>query len=179
MVSADLRHLRPNAPRARGFPGGSAAPRVKYADLAAFFERLEGTPGRLGMTTILVETLAKVPAEDMVPVVRLLQGAVAPDWEGLEVGLAEKQILKVLAMATGASAKADDSLVRIEALYREKGDLGLAAEDLLRRQGTRKQASLFAQPSDLQVRAVFDTLTTIARTTGTGSQDAKQRLLSK
>lgn len=152
---------------------------MKYADLAGFFERLEGTPGRLGMTTILVEMLAKVPADDMVPVVRLLQGAVAPDWEGLEVGLAEKQILKVLAMATGASAKADDSLVRIEALYREKGDLGLAAEDLLRRAGGRKQASLFAQPSELRVLDVFETLTAIARTTGAGSQDAKQRLLSK
>jgi DNA ligase-1 len=152
---------------------------VKYADLAASFERLEGTPGRLGMTTILVEMLAKVPADDMVAVVRLLQGAVAPDWEGLEVGLAEKQILKVLAMATGASAKADDSVARIEALYREKGDLGLAAEDLLKRAGGRKQASLFAQPSSLKVRDVFETLTTIAKTTGTGSQDAKQRLLSK
>ncbi|MFA5944635.1 MAG: ATP-dependent DNA ligase [Candidatus Thermoplasmatota archaeon] len=152
---------------------------MKYADLAAYFERLEGTAGRLGMTTILVEMLAKVPADDMVPVVRLLQGAVAPDWEGLEVGLAEKQILKVLAMATGASAKSDDSVVRIEALYREVGDLGLAAEDLLRRAGGRKQASLFAQPSALRVRDVFATLTTIANTTGTGSQDAKQRILSK
>ena len=152
---------------------------MKYADLAGFFERLEGTPGRLGMTTILVEMLDKVPAEDMVPVVRLLQGAVAPDWEGLEVGLAEKQILKVLAMATGASAKADDSLARIEAIYREKGDLGLAAEDLLRRAGGRKQASLFAQPSALKVGSVFETLVSIAKTTGTGSQDAKQRLLSK
>jgi DNA ligase-1 len=152
---------------------------VKYADLARFFERLEGTPGRLGMTTILVEMLDGVPADEMVPVVRLLQGAVAPDWEGLEVGLAEKQILKVMAMATGASAKSDDSVARIEALYREKGDLGLAAEDLLARAGGRKQASLFAQPSELGVREVFETLTAIARTTGTGSQDAKQRLLSK
>lgn len=152
---------------------------MKYADLAAFFERLEGTPGRLGMTGILVEMLGKVPADDMMPVVRLLQGAVAPDWEGLEVGLAEKQILKVLAMATGASAKADDSVARIEALYREKGDLGLAAEDLLRRTGGRKQASLFAQPSELLVRDVFETLTTIAKTTGAGSQEGKQRLLSK
>ncbi|MEA3135961.1 MAG: ligase 1, partial [Thermoplasmata archaeon] len=161
------------------FPSSPARQRVKYADLAASFERLEGTPGRLGMTTILVEMLDGVPADDMVAVVRLLQGAVAPDWEGLEVGLAEKQILKVLAMATGASAKADDSVARIEALYREKGDLGLAAEDLLKRAGGRKQASLFAQPSSLKVRDVFETLTTIAKTTGTGSQDAKQRLLSK
>jgi DNA ligase-1 len=152
---------------------------VKYAELAAAFERLEATPGRLGMTAILVEFLEKVPAAQMVAVVRLLQGAVAPDWEGLEVGLAEKQILKVLAMATGASAKSDDSLARIEALYREKGDLGLAAEDLLKRAGGRKQASLFGASSGLSVQEVFDILVAIARTGGAGSQEAKQRLLSK
>jgi DNA ligase 1 len=152
---------------------------VKYSELAAAFERLEGTPGRLGMTSILVELLPKVPAGEMVAVVRLLQGAVAPDWEGLEVGLAEKQILKVLAIATGASAKAGDSLTAIEALYREKGDLGLAAEDLLTRAAGRKQASLFGAGSGLTVPDVFATLTAIARTGGAGSQDAKQRLLSK
>jgi DNA ligase-1 len=166
--------------RLRGaFPPPPAAHAVKYADLAAAFERLEATPGRLGMTSILVELLAKVPADEMVAVVRLLQGAVAPDWEGLEVGLAEKQILKVLAMATGASAKSDDSVARIEALYREKGDLGLAAEDLLKRAGGRKQASLFGASSGLTVKEVFDAVTAIAHTGGTGSQDAKQRLLSK
>ena len=152
---------------------------MKYGELAGFFERLEATPGRLGMTAILVEMLEKVPAAQMTPVVRLLQGAVAPDWEGLEVGLAEKQILKVLAMATGASAKSDDSLVRIEALYREKGDLGLAAEDLLKRASGRKQASLFGASSGLTVAEVFSLVTSIANTTGTGSQEAKQRILSK
>jgi DNA ligase 1 len=163
----------------RLFPPPQAARGVRYSDLAAAFERLEATQGRLEMTRLLVELLGKVPAVEMVPVVRLLSGAVAPDWEGLEVGLAEKQILKVLASIGGASAKADDSLARIEALYREKGDLGLAAEDLLRRVGGRKQASLFGASSGLTVPEVFATLTQIARTTGAGSQDAKQRLLSK
>lgn len=152
---------------------------MKYSELAAAFERLEATSGRLGMTSILVELLPKVPAAEMTAVVRLLQGAVAPDWEGLEVGLAEKQILKVLAIATGASAKAGDSLTAIEALYREKGDLGLAAEDLLKRVSGRKQASLFGAGSGLTVPEVFATLTSIANTGGAGSQDAKQRLLSK
>lgn len=152
---------------------------MKYAELAGVFERLEATPGRLGMTSILVEALEKVPAAEMTAVVRLLQGAVAPDWEGLEVGLAEKQILKVLAMATGASAKADDAVARIEALYREKGDLGLAAEELLAKVAGRKQASLFGASSGLTVAEVFATVTSIARTGGAGSQDAKQRLLSK
>lgn len=150
---------------------------VKYAELAGFFERLEGTSGRLEMTAILVEMLGKVPKGDVVAVVRLLQGAVAPDWEGLEVGLAEKQILKALAIAQGASTKSEEALAKLERLYHEKGDLGLAAEVVLSA-GARKQSSLFASES-LTVKQVYATLVDIAKTTGTGSQEGKQRLLSK
>ena len=152
---------------------------MKYSDLAAAFERLEATPGRLGMTAILAELLAKVPPAEMAAVVRLLQGAVAPDWEGLELGLAEKQILKLLAGVAGATGKADAAVAKVEALYREKGDLGLAAEEVLRHAAGRRQASLFGASSGLTVPEVFGLLTTIANTTGTGSQEAKQRLLSK
>ncbi|MES2155695.1 MAG: ATP-dependent DNA ligase [bacterium] len=148
-----------------------------YSRFAQFCERLEGTPGRLDMTRILAELLAEVKGPDVEAVVRLVQGAVAPDWEGLEVGLAEKQILKALAIASGGSTKSDETLGRLEAEYRAKGDLGLLAEAVLGQRG-RKQASLFG-PSELTVADVFATLQAIARTTGAGSQEAKQRLLSK
>ncbi|HUR62770.1 MAG TPA: ATP-dependent DNA ligase [Candidatus Thermoplasmatota archaeon] len=151
---------------------------MKYAELAAFFERLEATSGRLDMTRILVEMLERVPKTQMTATIRLLQGAVAPDWEGLEVGLAEKQILKALAIASGASAKSADAVEQLTTLYKEKGDLGLAAEAVLGAAGGRKQASLFGAES-LTVPAVFATLQAIAHTGGTGSQDAKQRLLAK
>jgi DNA ligase-1 len=144
---------------------------VKYADLAAAFERLEATPGRLGMTSILVELLGKVPASDMVAVVRLLQGAVAPDWEGLEVGLAEKQILKVLAGSTGKDL--DD----VTKVYRDAGDLGLAAEALLGK--TKGRQATLGGTSDLTVAEVFRTLVVVAHTGGAGSQEKKQRLLAK
>lgn len=149
---------------------------MQFAELAHAFERLESTSGRLGMTAILVDLLGKVPKSDLHAVVRLLQGAVAPDWEGIEVGVAEKQILKVLALATGGSAKSEEAVGRMEKLYHDKGDLGLAAEAALA--SGRKQASLFGAQA-LTVRQVFATLQELAATTGTGSQDAKQRLLSK
>ncbi len=150
---------------------------LSYSRFAQFCERLEETSGRLEMTRILAELLGEVKGDEMVAVVRLLQGAVAPDWEGLEVGLAEKQILKALAMASGASTKSDEALAKLDKMYREKGDLGLAAEEVLGARGN-KQASLFG-PSSLTVADVFATLQEIARTTGAGSQEAKQRLLSK
>jgi DNA ligase 1 len=150
---------------------------VKYSALAAFFDRLERTPGRLEMTAILVELLQEVPRRDIVAVVRLLSGQVAPDWEGLESGLAEKQILKALALAQGGSSKSEEALARLERLYQEKGDLGLAAEAVVGGKGKR-QASLFGAEA-LTVAQVFHTVQDIARTTGAGSQEGKQRLLSK
>ncbi|MCA1818956.1 MAG: hypothetical protein LC620_02705, partial [Halobacteriales archaeon] len=130
---------------------------MKYAELAAFFARLEAESGRLGMTGILVEMLQKVPKTEVTAVVRLMQGAVAPDWEGLEVGLAEKQILKALALATGGSAKSEAHIEKLTALYQQKGDLGLAAEAALGKDGGRKQASLFGAEA-LTVKGVYATL---------------------
>lgn len=155
-------------------PGGVGAT-VRFAELASFFDRLERTSGRLEMTAILAEMLGKVPKGDLPVVVRLLQGAVAPDWEGVELGVAEKTILKVLAQATSGS-RSEESLGRIEKLYVEKGDLGLAAEAALG--GGKKQASLFGG-SELTVKGAFAVLQEIAATTGAGSQETKQRLLAK
>lgn len=148
-----------------------------YSRFAQFCERLEATQGRLEMTRILAELLQEVGRDDIEAVVRLLQGAVAPDWEGLEVGLAEKQILKALAMASGGSTKSQQTMTALEKSYRDKGDLGLAAEAVLGARG-RIQSSLFGPPA-LSVQDVFATLQHIARTTGAGSQESKQRLLSK
>jgi DNA ligase-1 len=151
---------------------------VQYAELASFFERLEQTPGRLDMTRILVELLGRVKKGEMVATVRLLQGAVAPDWEGVEVGLAEKQILKALAIASGASTKSEEAIAELTRVYHEKGDLGLAAEAVLGQKGGKKQASLFGA-APLSVAEVFGQLQAIAHTGGAGSQEAKQRLLAK
>src|SRR5207253_6770558 len=112
------------------------------------------------MTRILVELLGHVGKGEMVPTVRLLQGAVAPDWEGVEVGLAEKQILKALAIASGASTKSEEAIAELTALYHEKGDLGLAAEAVLGRAGGKKQASLFGAET-LTVTGVFSQLQAI------------------
>jgi DNA ligase-1 len=151
---------------------------MHYSELAAFFERLEGTSGRLDMTRILVEMLDKVRKGEMVATVRLLQGAVAPDWEGVEVGLAEKQILKALAIASGASTKSEEAIAELTKVYHDKGDLGLAAEAVLGHKGGRKQASLFgAEPPT--VASVFKQLQELAAIGGAGSQEAKQRLLAK
>ncbi|MHB8632411.1 MAG: ATP-dependent DNA ligase [Thermoplasmatota archaeon] len=144
---------------------------MRFSQLASFFRRLEEVSGRLEMTTILVELLGEVPVGEMVAVVRLLQGSVAPDWEGLELGLAEKQILKVLAGVAGRP------VVEVETRYHEVGDLGLTAEAILSHHASR-QASLVERTS-LTVPGLFSQLTAIAHMGGSGSQAAKQAALTQ
>ncbi len=156
---------------------------MEYADLAAFFDRLEGTTKRLEMTAILVEMLGELAVDEMAPAVRLLQGKVAPDWEGIELGLAEKLVLQVLARAAGLNVKAD-GIQKATAVYHDTGDLGLAAERLIQRKGGAAQVGLmaFGEPDEspgLRVGEVFDRLLAIAQVQGSGSQDTKQKLLFK
>ncbi len=146
---------------------------MEYARLASFFERLEATTKRLEMTSILCEMLGEVEPSEMLPVVRLLQGKVAPDWEGLELGLAEKLVLQGLARATAVD------LERVTKTYQDAGDLGAAAQALLGTQSKSRQSGLFSfedTSTSLPITAAFAKLVEIATTTGTDSQSKKQRL---
>ncbi len=145
---------------------------VEYQELAGFFRRLEETSKRLELTGILVELFDDLQPEEFHPVAYLLQGKVAPDWEGIELGLAEKMILRAIRDESGRSD--------ITELYHETGDLGLAAEQALESAGSgqTKQASLFGSDAPT-VSEVFGRLKDIAAVTGSGSQDKKLALLRK
>lgn len=140
--------------------------------MAGFFERLEDTPKRLEMTGILVEALDALKPSEFEAMAYLLQGKVAPDWEGIELGLAEKMILRALEEETGRKD--------LKALYHKVGDLGLAAEQALEATGGPKQASLFGDVDDAPtVTEVFERLRDIAVVAGSGSQEKKMTLLRK
>ncbi len=143
---------------------------MEYAELAAVFQRLEETSKRLELTGILVELFDALQPDEFEPVAYLLQGKVAPDWEGIELGLAEKMILRAI---TDESGRRD-----IQQLYHDVGDLGLAAEQSLEGTGGPKQASLFGSDAPT-VAEVFGRLREIAAVEGSGSQDKKLALLRK
>src|SRR6266516_6766089 len=100
-------------------------------------------------------------------VVYLTQGRIHPDYTGIELGLAEKMVIRVLAHATGIEE------ARVERMWKEKGDLGLVAEEAI---VARRQKPLESTPlTTARVHALLDA---IARAGGEGSQDRKIRLLS-
>jgi len=140
---------------------------MEFARVVEVYERIESTSKRLEMTDLLVGLLRETPKEDLDKVVYLTQGRIHADYEGIELGLAEKMVIRVLAHATGLEE------ARVQRLWKDKGDLGLVAEEAL---AARRQKPLETAP--LTTAKVYANLDAIAREGGEGSQDRKIRLLS-
>jgi DNA ligase-1 len=138
---------------------------MEYAKIAEVYERLEATSKRLEMTEILAGLLRAVPKHEVKLVVLLTRGKVAPDFEGVEFGLAEKLVVKALYEATRV-AGLDES-------YLKSGDIGELAEAAVR---GKKQTALFTR--DLDLARVFQTLKNIAEIKGGGTQDARMKMLA-
>src|ERR687889_1617205 len=128
---------------------------------------METTSSRLALTDHLVSLLKITPVELIDKVVYLIQGKLYPDYEGIELGLAEKMAIRALAYSAGVEVSI------IEGIYRRTGDIGLAAEEVMK---TKNQTTLFSEK--MTVERVYYTLDRIARTTGSGSQEIKMRLVS-
>lgn len=135
---------------------------MQFIELAKVMGSLEKTRSRNEMTEILAEFFKRLDKEDIKRACYLLQGRIAPPFEGLEVGLGEKYVIESIARATGYSQN------KVDELYKKKGDLGLVAEELLKR---KKQTSLFTK--NMEIREVFDLFTKIAKLGGQGSLDNK------
>src|SRR2546422_9178519 len=98
---------------------------MQFARVVDAYEKIEATTQRLEMTELLVGPLRETPKEDLDKVVYLTQGRIHPDYEGIELGLAEEMGMRVLAHAAGM----DDA--RIGRLWEEEGDYGLVAQEAI------------------------------------------------
>lgn len=140
---------------------------MDFRPLVETFEQMEQTSSRLALTAHLVELLKKTPADVIDKVTYLIQGKLYPDYEGIEMGLAERMALRAIASSSGRN------LSEVEAIYRETGDIGDTAGKAM---VTKNQSTLFSEP--MTVERVYSTFDRIARTTGAGSQETKLRLVS-
>jgi DNA ligase-1 len=115
----------------------------------------------------LVELFQKTPPEIISKIVYLIQGKLRPDFEGIELGLAEKLAIHALAKSSGIPIK------KINSVYAEDGDLGDAAAKILVQ---KTQTTFLAQ--DITAERVYETLYKIARLEGQRSQDMKMKYVS-
>jgi DNA ligase-1 len=128
---------------------------------------MEQTSSRLALTDYLVSLLKITPPDIIDKVIYLIQGKLYPDYEGIELGLAGKMAIRILAYSSGLSIAA------VEEIYRKTGDLGDTASEVMK---SKNQTTLFADK--MTVERVYLTLDRIARTVGSGSQEVKLRLVS-
>ncbi len=140
---------------------------MKFAEITDCFRRMECTTKRLELTDILVELLKKTPTQVVVKVVYLIQGKLRPNFEGIELGIAEKLAMKSISKSSGITVK------KIEDDYKLGGDLGITAANIMEQ---KTQTTFSAEAVTLE--RVYDTLLRIAKLQGKGSQDMKIKYIS-
>ena len=124
------------------------------------FELMEATKSRLALTDYLVSLIHNTPSTIIDKVIYLIQGKLRPDYEGIELGIAEKMIIRALSCALSVDISS------IEEAYRQTGDLGDAARKIISSKENKKTTRF-------TVEHIYSTLEVIARTSGAGSQELK------
>lgn len=133
---------------------------MTFSQLATYLERLEKTPSRNTMTEILAELFRHAKPREISEICYLLQGRTVPLYEAVEFGIADKFMIRAIAQAYGVSEE------DVHKQFKKLGDMGAAAEAMHKGKGT------------LTVSDVFARLDTLARVSGTGSQEKKIGLLA-
>lgn len=137
-----------------------------FEQVAQYYEKLEGTSSRLSLVDIMAELISNAKPDEVKNLIYMTQGVLAPPFEGIQVGIAEKFAEHAIAMATGYTNE------NVVVTYRKTGDMGLAAEEFIKKTKLRTMSK-----KKLSVNDVFELMFKIAKTSGAGSQDAKIKTL--
>ncbi|MGC8547670.1 MAG: ATP-dependent DNA ligase [Candidatus Micrarchaeia archaeon] len=138
-----------------------------FEEVAKYYEKLESISSRLAMVDTLAEMLGKAKKDEIKNLIYMTQGTLAPPFEGLEIGIAEKLAEEAIGIATGASKE------EISSSFRKTGDLGISAEQFIQSSKLRRMSR-----SKPELNDVFMTMLKIAKTSGEGSKDIKIKSLA-
>lgn len=139
-----------------------------FSDVAKVFSEIEQRSGRLEMTGILSELFKRTDTREISKLIYLCQGILAPPYEGIDLGLGEKFAIAAIAASAGYSKS------EVDRKYKSLGDLGLVAEELMKK---KKQQALSSREMD--VIYVYDSFVKIAKMSGPGSQESKIKSLTE
>jgi DNA ligase-1 len=104
---------------------------VPYSALSSTLLLIEETSARLEIIRILsnfFRSVLSLSPNDLVHCVYLCVNKVAPEYDGIELGIGETIIMKAIADSTGRTVE------QLKLDYKSKGDLGLVAEVMKRKQ---------------------------------------------
>lgn len=137
---------------------------MTFEKLSSYLSKLESTSARNTMVEILADLFKEASSSDIGLICYLTQGRVAPMYEAVEFGIADKMMMRAIAEAYGVTTE------KVNSEFKRLGDLGEAAEELRIKNEER--------PKGLEVKDVFEVLSEVARSGGEGSQEKKVSLIS-
>lgn len=135
---------------------------MKFLDLAEFLKRLEETPKRLEMTSILSELINEIDVEEIDLALYLSLGYLKAPFATPKFNMAEKMVIRVLADTF------NKDIEEITKLFKKSGDMGTTFLELSTK-----------ATSDISITELHKRLMEIAETEGTGSQEIKVSKSSK
>ena len=141
-----------------------------YLYLANVFESIAETTKRLEIAELLTNAFRTILASkpnDLLAAVYLASNTIAPQHEGVDLGIGDATLIKCLAEATG---RKDES---IKADYREAGDLGSVA------MASRATQRMMFPPPPLTVSGVLKQFRAVATTDGEKSVEKKKGMIKK
>ena len=140
---------------------------LDFSIIVKILEQMEQTTSRLELTNYLVTLFKNTSSELVDNEIYLIQGKIRPDYEGIEMGIAEKMIIRIISQISDISSN------DVNHKYREIGDLGSVAETILK---NKIQTTLFYEKVTIErIYSIFDK---ISKTTGKGSQETKIKLFA-
>src|SRR4030095_15721049 len=140
---------------------------LDFSSIVEILEEMEQTTSRLELTDYLV-TLFKNNSSDLIDkIIYLIQGKIRPDYEEIEMGIAEKMIIRMISQISNISVD------KVYQKYNKIGDLGSVAEEIMK---NKVQTTLFNET--VTIARIYLIFGKISKTTGKGSQEIKLRLLA-
>ncbi len=141
---------------------------MEYSYLVKYYLELGSTTKRLEKVDILSKLFKEADTEELSLIVYLIEGSVFPELDERKIGFSSRLMLKALSSVTGVNQD------EIEKLLNIKGDLGLVAEELIKK---KKQTTLDSKNLDIQ--KVFHNIRKLAELEGEGTVNKKVQLVSE
>jgi len=138
---------------------------MDYKTLVELYEKLGATTKKLEKIEIIANFIKNLKKNELKFVIPLIQGKIFSESEEEELGIANN--LVVLALTKLGFSKEE-----ILEKFKEKGDLGLVAQELVR---SKRQITLFKK--NLTVEQVYSSIREIAKLTGKNSQEKKLNII--
>lgn len=142
---------------------------MTFSHLALYFQKLEETASRNTMTEILADFFRLTSSGEIGKICYLFQGRVAPLYEPIEFGIADKLMIRAIAKAFAVTA---DDVIKA---FKKSGDLGIAVENISSFVKQENPRNMYR----LTVTDVFQRLEELTKMSGEGSQEKKIDILSQ